>query len=154
MNKILNVDMDVNDLVTFVFIKNVNDATLNLSLDGIEDTYDFFCFCVDLLCKGLVLLYGSNGSVEIDNLGIEKFGYITKKLNNAGIHVSLDLLDTDDLEYFNTECKVVSFVRPDESKKDDLEAYAMYIRGKSKIYKVKFRLYHNQKNGCNAIVQR
>ena len=42
------VDMHINNLAEFMFLRNVNDAKLVMSLGGIEDAKDLFYFCLDL----------------------------------------------------------------------------------------------------------
>ena len=140
MNRIFNLDMSVNDLAEFVFIKNVNDSRLNLSLEGIEDTYDLFCFCVDLLCKGLVLLYGNNGRVEIDDMSADNLTHISKKMKNAGILLSLSI---EEKNLNNTFPRMVTFLKPENDMNTKLELYSMHIQGKDKVYNVNFGLCHN-----------
>jgi hypothetical protein len=87
----LEVDMHVNDLADFMFTKNVNNALIDLSLGGIENNKDLFFFCLDLFCKGLVILHGTDNKVDLDSITMEQFGDIKNKMELAGIQVNLEL---------------------------------------------------------------
>lgn len=87
----LEVDMHVNDLAEFMFTKNKNNALIELSLGGIENNKDLFFFCLDLFCKGLVILYGTDNKVDLDSITMEQFGDIKNKMELAGIQVNLEL---------------------------------------------------------------
>lgn len=86
-----HIDVEVDELSDFIFLKNTNDAIIELELGGIENNKDLFCFLLDLFCKGLVKVYGHNNQVEVDNLAMEDFVYMKKKLECAGIRVMLDI---------------------------------------------------------------
>ena len=83
--------MNINDFADFVFIKNVNDALVELSLGGVENNLDLFCFFVDLVCKGLVLLFGKENKVELDSVSMEDFKRVQHKMHLLGIDVILDV---------------------------------------------------------------
>lgn len=92
----LNVELEIDDLAEFLFKKNKNNALVQLELNGIDDTRDLFCFCIDLLCKGLVLLYGNEkSSVDVDDISFEQFSIIVNKLKNAGIILDLRVENND-----------------------------------------------------------
>lgn len=98
----LFIDMQINDLATFLFKENVNNSIIELSLGGIENNKDLFFFCLDLFCKGLVLLFGTNGKVEVESLDTEKFAIIKHKIGLAGINIILDIVKIPTLEDNNT----------------------------------------------------
>jgi hypothetical protein len=85
------VDMEIDDFADFLFIKNINNAIVDLSLGNVQNTKDLFCFCIDLLCKGLIILFGDGIRVDLDTITEEKFNVIKQKMFNAGILVKLDL---------------------------------------------------------------
>jgi hypothetical protein len=87
----LEVDMHVNDLAEFMFTKNKSNALIELSLGGIENNKDLFFFCLDLFCKGLVILHGTENKVDLDSITMEQFGDIKNKMELAGIQVNLEL---------------------------------------------------------------
>lgn len=90
-NHELNVELHIDDLAEFVFVKNVNDAIISLTLDGLENNKDLFYFCLDLFCKGLVRLFGNNNTVSVEDITHDQFTGIQKKLKNAGILVELSI---------------------------------------------------------------
>lgn len=85
------IELGIEQLAEFVFVKNVNDAIIEMELNGIEDVRDLYCFCVDLLCKGLVLLCAKDGlpTVDLDSISIEEFGLVARKMLVAGIKVNM-----------------------------------------------------------------
>ena len=144
--KFTHVDMHVNDLATFMFTKNVNNATLELSLGGIENNKDLFFFCLDLLCKGLVLLYGKYGRVDVERLSFECFNCIKKKMALAGINVKLNVESVDAPEDINA-------INLDEihsqSDSDELSDYIFKMKMDKIIYNIAFELVHYDATRCS-----
>jgi hypothetical protein len=90
------VDMEIDDLANFLFKENINNVTIELSLGGIADNKDLFFFCLDLFCKGLVLLYGQGTkSVSIETITKEQFNQLQSKMLCAGIKVCLAIFPLD-----------------------------------------------------------
>jgi hypothetical protein len=153
-----HVELDVNNFSEFLFQKNHNDAQVYIELDGIEDTKDMFFFCLDLFCKGLVQLFGKDSRVNLDDLTIENFNVIKKKLKNAGILVNLniyvpntsseDTQDTPPVEDSLPENQVVPpsinidhiQTLPNDLK---LNEYVFNINTPTIVYSVYFELIHN-----------
>ena len=86
----MHCSMTIADAIKFMFIENTKDNPVYLNVPQLKEPYDLFLFFVDLLCKGLVLLYGENGRIVIDNLTQEQLAVVTKKLKNAGIALTID----------------------------------------------------------------
>lgn len=87
-----SMEVHVDNLAEFLFLKNVNDLYIDMSFQGeeIKTTKDLFYFFLDLFCKGLVLTFGDGTNmVDISCLGAEQFAVINKKMQNAGIEVKL-----------------------------------------------------------------
>lgn len=88
-----HIETDIDSLVEYIFVKNKNDAIIELTLGGIEDNKDLFYFCLDLFCKGLVILFGDDRkSVIVNTINMDQFAIIKKKMHNAGIDVTLDIV--------------------------------------------------------------
>jgi hypothetical protein len=87
-----NVELEVDQLAEFIFLRNINNAKIELELCGLEDSKDLFCFCVDLLCKGLVLMYGVEKKVELSELTMEMFNNVKNKMRCAAIEPKLVIL--------------------------------------------------------------
>jgi hypothetical protein len=113
----LEVDMHVNDLAEFMFTKNTNNALIELSLGGIENNKDLFFFCLDLFCKGLVILYGTDNRVNLDSITMEQFGDIKNKMELAGIQVNLELTALPENE--NT---TISLIEENGEEPSDVQA--------------------------------
>lgn len=85
------LDLNVDDLATFIFRENPSDRPFDLALVGIETSKELFFFMLDMLCKGLVLLFGDGStSVDLAQVTHEQFLEACRKLACAGIRVTLD----------------------------------------------------------------
>lgn len=87
-------EIEVDELARFLYSHNKQDSVIELSLGGIEDNKDLFYFCLDLFCKGLVMLFGDNNKLVINDISLDQFESIKKKMGNAGIKVDLDIIQT------------------------------------------------------------
>lgn len=153
----LDVEMHINDLAEFVFLGNKNNATIELSLNGIEDNKDLFYFCVDLFCKGLVMMFGENGKVSVDEINLEQFKSLQEKMANAGIAVSLKVYEEEKKESIVDEGPEGEApdipVEPEppvnlshiESLPCDmgLGEYSFVIRSPPMVYNVSFDIFRN-----------
>lgn len=84
---------DITEFSEYMFKNNTYNRKIQLNLEGIEDNKDLFLFFIDLFCKGLVLCYGNNNTVDFDTLDADKFAHIKTKMANAGIHINLSIKD-------------------------------------------------------------
>lgn len=85
------IDVDIDALADYVFVGNRNNKSFILNLPPcIETPKDLFFFLLDLLCKGLVLLYG-NGErgVDLRTLDQSRFQHAAQKLRCAGVEACL-----------------------------------------------------------------
>jgi hypothetical protein len=129
--------MDINDFAEFVFIKNVNDALVELSLGGVENNLDLFCFFVDLVCKGLVLLFGKGNKVEIDSVSMEDFKKVQHKMHLLGIDVILDVKPNENNTPVSMNVKDFESFPPN----DDLESYRFKLNTLTLLYEVRFKIF-------------
>jgi hypothetical protein len=149
------VDMQIDDLAKFLFKENVNNVTIELSLGGIADNKDLFFFCLDLFCKGLVMLYGQGSkSVSIENITQEQFNQLQSKMICAGVKANLSIfpLDIDvDIqvsteEEGNETVKSVSVLNIDElndaPNDKPLPEYEFKLINHDVMYVVNFNLVH------------
>jgi hypothetical protein len=99
-----SIEIEVEELARYIFLLNKNDSIIELSLGGIEDNKDLFYFCLDIFCKGLVLLFGVDNRIIINDLSLEQFNVMKQKMLNAGVLVTLDIIaapepkDNDDFQ--------------------------------------------------------
>jgi hypothetical protein len=134
-----DLNMHINDLADFIFIKNVNDSIIQLSLNGVEDMKDLFYFCLDLFCKGLVILFGQDNKVEVENITLEQFMLLRKKMANAGININLNIYEDIEGEE-NEEKKVALNLEKIEELPNNLniEDYDFILRSCNMVYKINF----------------
>ena len=135
--KYLHVDMEVDDFAVFMFKRNVNDAVIELALGGVENTKDLFCFLVDLLCKGLVILFSKElNRIEVDDLTLEDFQVVKKKMGLAGIDVILNLLPNEDHIPPSVNIRDIDFL----PENDPLETYKFRVVSFTIIYEIRFAI--------------
>lgn len=154
----MSKEIQVEELAEFIFLRNKNNAIVEMSLGGIEDTKDLFFFCLDMFCKGLVMLYGENNRLIINDINEEQFNVIQQKLKAAGIQTCL-YTDTsqDDVDTPQLDKKFTADAPPDVSRYPyvnieeinampsnlDIEQYIFKIKLKPDLtYCVQFRLFH------------
>lgn len=134
----LYVDMQIGDFAQFMFKENINNAIIELSLEGIENNKDFFFFLVDLLCKGLVLLYGKDNRIELHLLTLDDFKNIKDKMILAGIQVNLNVEPNNDMLLPSINLNHIESM----SSNLDLNKFKFKIIGSELIYEVSFNLIH------------
>jgi hypothetical protein len=138
----LNVEMHINDLAEFIFIKNENNAKIYLSLNGLVDSKDLFYFCLDLFCKGLVLLFGSENKVDLDVLTMDNFYSIKKKMNNASIDVILDFYQDLDGDSDGVSLNLQHIEGMDNNLL--LREYDFIIRSQPNVFSIRFDMIYNE----------
>lgn len=85
----LNVEVELQDLAEFIFKQNVNNARIYIDFSCLNNAKDLFFFLVHLLCKGLVIIYGTHQMIEFDNISFEKYEHIFQKLACIGVKCKL-----------------------------------------------------------------
>ena len=128
------LDVSLDDLPRLVFVDNSRDMKLALTMDNVENSRDLFQFLVNLLTRGIVLLYGRGSqSVSLDTLGAVEIETLKRKLSNAGIELLIDITDS-----MSQQLGVVFLV--DEDNSGDLGAYRMRITDSRNQIHVGFRI--------------
>jgi len=146
----LAVEVALENLAEFIFVKNVNNAIIELSLEGLENGKDFSFFCLDLFCKGLITMFG-NGlpQVNIQDLSPEQFQQFRAKFKLAGIDTILEIFppDTDiqkDELYINTK----ELYEMEDTL--DLKDYKFILKSHESTYVIHFELFHNLVGNCDS----
>jgi hypothetical protein len=134
----LYVDMEVDDFAIFVFEKNINNALIDLSLGGVENNKDLFFFLVDLMCKGLVILFGNNKKLELDTITSNDFGFIKSKLALAGIKIMLNVIENIENIPSNVNIRELDYY-PDDIP---LNEFTFKVTTMDLIYEITFELSH------------
>lgn len=137
------VELDQDVIAEMIFLRNTLDHCIGIEVDGISCNFDMFMFCTELLHKGLVMLYGDvdKRQVSLDDLSLEEFNVITKKLALAGIQVTMSqqaIPVTTDITSSQTR---VTIEKPVYGNK--LEDYSLVIKSPKMVYKISFKLIHN-----------
>lgn len=129
----MNIENEIEDMIPIIF-KNKDDRSINMSLIGIEDIYDLFCFCLDLFIKGLIFLYGSDDNkLNLDSLDQEMLDFTVKQLKKAGIIVTIE----KSVDIYNNTIIIIP-------EKDidifEVEQYKLKICKNSSLYTIFFSL--------------
>lgn len=135
------VSMAVEHLAGFVFLHNVHDAVIELSMEGIRNNKDLFYFCLDLFCKGLVMLFGDDRNrVDLDGLDMVKFSVVRHKMLLAGIDTLLQVetKEPDPTSNVYLNLKDIELQRDDEL----LHKFRFKIHTRRTVYTISFDLRH------------
>lgn len=143
----MDVNMEVNDLAEFMFLKNENNVVLELSLGGIENNKDLFCFLLDIFCKGLVLMFGNGTkSVNIEDITLDNFTKIKEKMLCAGININLQMFPSDIID--DTGVAPQAQLNLDEINMADdniqIQEYEFKVMNATTTYVISFNLVHRQ----------
>lgn len=141
--KVLDVEMEIDEFAEFMFKRNINNIPLELSIGGLENNKDIFYFCLDLFCKGLVILFSKDGkSVEVEQLCMDDFELVKKKMSCAGIQVSLNVLPTPHETINNEQITNLHEIHMDMDDRP-LEDYKFVLNTSPYQYSITFSLFHN-----------
>jgi len=80
------LEINIDGLAKYMFETNKRKQNwIQLDLHGVENQKDLFCLCLDLFCKGLVILFGIDNRVYVDDLQLNQFQELADCMNRAGI---------------------------------------------------------------------
>jgi hypothetical protein len=144
IEKCYAVDMQIEHLAEFMFTKNTNNAKLQLSLGGLENNKDLFFFCLDIFCKGLVLMFGNGGnSVNVEDITMENFNSIREKMLCAGIDVKLKTYPADIDEDNKIQQPAINLDEINHANDDiPLHEYEFKLTNPTLIYIISFNIVH------------
>lgn len=89
--------VNIDDIANYMFLSNKNNNLISLSLPLLDGNKDLFYFFLDLFCKGLVILFGYNNRVPIENVTIYDFEKVKEKMACAGINIILNVTTNNNL---------------------------------------------------------
>jgi hypothetical protein len=92
MSEISKENIDVSELANYIFKKN-DCKELYININCLKTKKELFFFLFDIFCKGIILLYGENNKIKLNNLGPHQFEEIEKKLRYA--HIKLNMIHYD-----------------------------------------------------------
>jgi hypothetical protein len=127
------IQNEVDEMIPIIFLNKSNKG-INMCLNGIEDSYDMFCFCLDLFTKGLILLYASKNTrkVDLDKLTFEQLKYAIDQLRKANININI----TTEKQ----ELSGVGISIPSKNPRYELEDYIVSINMKYDRHLIFFNL--------------
>ena len=135
--------MEVEDFAEFMFLRNTDNKPLEVSMGGLDNNKDMYYFCLDLFCKGLVMLFSSNGkSVSVEELSHDDFNLVKTKMACAGINVFLEVAQTSHEDLNNgslTNLKDIDMLGDNMS----LETYKFILNTIPYKYIISFSLFRN-----------
>ena len=141
-------NIKINQLAQYIFLKNKLDKPIILNIEkGIDTTNDLYHLCLDLFCKGLVIVFGTNNKIELNKLTLEELQQIIKKLRNANIVTHIDIQSVDEMY----EQKKISTKDPrriieeslqnsKENNSQDLESYKFNLILDNSLYIIHFSI--------------
>lgn len=133
----VHVELEVDDLPEFIFLRNRFNKPIELHLNGIQDTTDLFCFCVDLLCKGLFYCCAhksENGGVDIESITEEEFNIVVTRLGHAGININMKVEPNE----YNIPSTIDMGDTYRSKSSNKLEDYIFKLVSPSKIFQISF----------------
>jgi hypothetical protein len=87
-----HANIDVSEVANYIFKTN-NDKEILLNVNSIKTSRDLFFFLFDIFCKGLVILYGENNKMKLNDLQPYQFDEMKDKLKYAHIRLNMEMYD-------------------------------------------------------------
>jgi hypothetical protein len=135
--------MSLNDFPKLVFVSNKDDAKIQFSLGdnhNLKTAHDLFFFFVDLLIKGIVLLFaqGDEGSrsVVIGDLSAENIELLKRKFANIGVVLTVEAVPNEG----DPPKARIMYELSDQAGGDVLENYRMKLVDVACTYFVRFKM--------------
>lgn len=142
--------LDIDTFARFLFVEHDAETPISLELpSNIHTGKDMFCFCMDLLCKGLVLLYGTGNRVCVDALTSEQFNGLNKRLGLMGVRCDLAVTPLQSPMDMQEIVRRVGMLydMPDNL---DVSAYSFQIASRDALFEIRFALFHNVSSRCHG----
>ena len=124
-----------------VFVDNKDDRRLDLTLSGIDTAQDLFQFFVNLLTRGIVILYGRDDgtrTVHLDSLDEAQMAFLVRKFRNIGVVLSIDVEAFDDVDGSRPK-KLGAVFEVDDSRRHDVSGYALKLSDVRRTITVQFK---------------
>lgn len=138
------MQVGIDDLAQYVFVRHDPKYRIDLTVvRGIETSKDLFCFCLDLMCKGLVLMFGAeDNKVVVENLRREQFDMVNARLKLMGIECKLDVQPLDAQVSIQERLRRLGAIY---HMADDLPLadYALELVSNQAVFKISFNIFHN-----------
>jgi hypothetical protein len=125
------------DFAELIFLKNINDNKVEVTLPSLECAYDLFCFCLNMTILGLRLIKGED-KVTVDSIDADTINLIGRKLKNVGIELSV-LIQPCPPELLNVHI----YKKEGEHMGNDIRDFAFIIHSGGLEYVISFVLSIN-----------
>jgi hypothetical protein len=136
--------INVDELANFIFIKNSENKEIYLNIQSLKTTKELFFFLFDIFCKGIVLLFGKNNKMKLNNLEPDQFDKIKEKLKYAHINLIMTTYDED-------TAKLLDLVPEDVKEKNVIQESIKEIlnmEDNNDLISYMFKLYMNDTLFC------
>ena len=98
MNDNEHHNITMTQLSSYIFLKNRFNKKIVIDIKkGLSNTNDLFHLCLDLFCKGIVLMHGYDGKIELNNLTIDDLSVVVTKLENANIRTNINIQNVNEM---------------------------------------------------------
>ena len=98
MNENEHHNITMTELSSYIFIKNRFNKKIIIDIKkGLKNTNDLFHLCLDLFCKGIILMHGCDGKIELNSLTLDDLFAVVNKLENANIHTHINIKNVNDM---------------------------------------------------------
>jgi len=92
--QVANINYGFHELAIHIFKNNVNQHMM-IGIDSITNNKQLFSFCFQLLCSGLVMLYGDGKKLQLNKITMDQLECVKSKLKYAQIKLKTVLYDHD-----------------------------------------------------------
>jgi hypothetical protein len=134
----MNVKCDY--LPILLFKHNINNAKIDITIPELRNAKELFLFLLDLLCKGLVYMFGAiehgKSSVLLDDITMEQLEFAKQKMKCGGVLLNVKTIPNQT----NLPCATNMGKLLEQSDDSPLSSYSLDIVTKSFIFIVSFDL--------------
>lgn len=141
----------LDNFARFIFCEN-DGHTIDFSISGLKTSRDLFKLCLDLLCKGLFLLYGGEKeTLCLDDISMEDFAVVQEKMKRVGIRCilesyALEECSEDQLDLWTQNFLNMQSLEAMDPSSLSLSDYVFELQTSKFIYKIKFEVFHSVPN--------
>jgi hypothetical protein len=151
----------LDNFARFIFCEN-DGRPVDIHIHGLDTSRDLFKLCLDLLCKGLFLLYGKDkggdkGVLCLDDITLDDFDVVQQKLKHAGIRCILETYQLEECSEDTLDLWTQNFLNlqamdAQDPSKLQLSDYIFELQTATHIYKIKFEVFHSVPDAPKRVV--
>lgn len=93
-SQVTNMNCGFQDLVVHIFTNNANQHMM-IGIESIHNNKQLFSFCFQLLCSGLVMLYGDGKKLQLNKVTMDQLECVKNKMKYAQIKLKTIMYDYD-----------------------------------------------------------